>query len=377
MKKQLSFEAALLLLTTLAWFVAGRAGVAAEWHVHLQTGADRNSGSVDSPLATIQAAINAASPGDTIHLHPARSVYRQSGSIRGKSGITIEGNGVTLDGADPLPEGGWETVEENLFRRRLPRTAMDRHLLVVRGVMERMGRTQSANSAAFPPISELRMGQFCFQPIDERDGWLYVRGSTDRLEWATRVNGIATSGVCRKITIRNLNARNFLNDGFNVHGDTREMLCENIDGYDCFDEGFSAHDTCECTIVNGRFWGNENGVADVNSAETVYHRSEFRGNVNIDVLLVGKSHRLVDCKIINSTTAAAVVAGPRSAEQTFELTLEQVSISTVDRTDPARVRINGGKLNITDCVFENVSFIPLGAELKAHQLRINGSAFKP
>ena len=50
----------------------------------------------------------------------------------------------------------------------------------------------------------------------------------------------------------------------NVHGDARGLKFYNIVGYDCFDEGFSAHDTCECEIIGGRFYGNENGIADVN-----------------------------------------------------------------------------------------------------------------
>ncbi|WP_146115809.1 MULTISPECIES: hypothetical protein [Pirellulaceae] len=337
---------------------------AAEWHVNSPTGSDANAGSLDAPLQTLQAAINKAVEGDVIHLHPQGAVYRQAGHFRAKSGITIEGNGVTLDGADPLPDTGWELVEEGLYRRKLPRTPLDRHLLIFDGRMERMGRTQSSNSPEFPPVAQLKANQFCFENIDEKTGWLYVRGDVSKLQWSTRVNGIATSGVCERLVIRNLRARNFLNDGFNVHGDCRQLVFETIEGFDCFDEGFSAHESAECSIASGKFYGNENGIADVNQAETIYRNCEFYGNVNVDVLLIGRKHSLVDCQIINGTTASALVAGPRAGDESFSLNLERVSIETRDKQLPARVRIDGGVVTIHDCRYENVEFNAAGAKVQ-------------
>ena len=359
----------LLLLTSAAQ--------AADWHINPMIGSDDNEGTAEAPFATIQKAVDTYSAGDTIHLHPEGAVYRQGVLINGKSDLTIEGNDVTLDGSDPLPTDGWETIEPDLFRRKLPRAKWERHLLIQNGKMERMGRTQASNAPDFPAAADLKLGEFRFENIDEQEGWLYVRGNVKNLTWSTRINGLATGGKCRNITVRNLNTRYFLNDGFNVHGDTQGLKCENITGYDCFDEGFSAHDTCVCEVVGGKFWGNENGIADVNSAITVYHDSEFRDNFHTDVLLAGLSHRMVNCRIINSTKAAAMVAGPRTKDQGFELTLEKFSISTENKTEPARVRINGGKLQITDSNFANTAFIPLGAELKAQNLKVNGADYLP
>jgi len=336
---------------------------AADWHVDPTVGSDRQVGSQEAPFKTLQAAINKAAQGDVIHLHPQGAVYRQSAHFRARSGITIEGNGVTLDGADPLPSTGWEEVEEGLFRRQLSRTPLDRHLLLFDGRMQRMGRTQSANSPKFPPVAELKANQFCFENIDEASGWLYVRGDVSKLQWATRVNGIATSGQCRDLVVRNLRARNFLNDGFNVHGDCRALRFENIAGFDCFDEGFSAHESAECSIVGGSFYGNENGVADVNQAETHYRDCEFFGNVNVDVLLIGRTHSLVDCQIINTTSASALVAGPRAGETSFSLLLKRVSIQTRDKKEPARVRLDGGEVTFEALTTGNVEMNTAGAEV--------------
>lgn len=336
---------------------------AADLHVNPLVGSDATDGSSEAPFKTLQAAINKAVEGDVIKLHPRGAVYRQSGHFRSQVGITIEGNGVTLDGADPLPATGWEEVEDGLYRRKLPRTPLDRHLLIFDGRMERMGRTQSSNSPKFPPVSELKPRQFCFENIDEKSGWLYVRGDISKLEWSTRVNGIATSGECRKLAVRNLRARNFLNDGFNIHGDCRDLKFNGIQGFDCFDEGFSAHESAQCTVDRGAFFGNENGVADVNQAETIYRVCRFFGNVNVDVLLIGRKHALIDCQIVNATNASALVAGPRAGEESFFLHLERVSIETKDKEQPARVRLDGGKVTFEDCQFGNVDLNTTGAKV--------------
>ncbi len=337
---------------------------AAEWFVHHQQGRDENPGSRKDPVQTLQRAIRLAQPGDRITLLPPGAVYRQSATLNGQTDLTIEGHGVTLDGADPLPSDGWEQVESDLHRRRLPRPQWDRHLLIIDGVAQRMGRTQVSNAPPFPAPEELKEGEFCFESIDEKDGWLYVRGSLHNLEWAVRPNGIATGGTCERITIRNLDARHFLNDGFNIHGRCTELVCEDIQGYDCFDEGFSAHDLCECTIRNGTFWGNDNGVADVNQARTAYFDSVFFNNVNNDVLLIGAGHRLVDCQIRNETNAAALVAGPRGTPpEPFEL--ELINLEVVGMAEhSASVRINGGEIRIRGGRFENVRFNSQGATVK-------------
>lgn len=348
------------LLGGLATVLLGQPLDAAQWHVNCETGADTNSGRQDSPFATIQTAIKTARDGDVIELHPKGAVFRQSATFSNRSNLTIEGNGVTLDGADPLPADGWDEVEPGLARRRLPRTALDRHLLIAEGRMERMGRTQSANSPTFPAVADLKPGQFCFENDGEKEGWLYVRGSTKNLGWATRVNGIATGGTCRNLVVRNLNTRNFLNDGFNIHGDSRELRFEAITGYDCFDEGFSAHETSECRIDGGRFSGNENGVADVNASETVYRNCEFTGNVNVEVLFAGAAHHLIDCRIVNTTAVTALSAGPRARDAAFDLKLIRVAIDAPNREKPGRARVSGGTLTVEEGTLGNMNFDSTG-----------------
>jgi len=342
----------LLLLLSLP-----TAGQASEFYMNAATGDDRNAGTEASPLATAQKAVALASPGDTIHLFPEGAVVRQEISLNGKEGITIDGHGVTLTGADPLPADGWETVRPNLARRRMPQTIMQRHLLIVRGKANRMGRSPTVNTP-FPLPEQLQPGQFCWQDIDEKQGWLYVCGPREGLEWSVRMSGVRTSGRNRDITLRNINCRHALNDGFNIHGDCRGLQCANITGYDNFDEGFSAHDTCQCWIAGGRFWGNDNAVADVNQADTFYRNCEFRDSVSTEVLFQGGKHSLDDCRIVaqgrNAFLAVSTqISRTNPTRVAVECRLTNCRIDSID-APPRTFLLKDADVTITDCQLEQV-----------------------
>lgn len=333
------------------------AGQAAEIYVNVQTGDDKNPGTRDRPLATAQRAIVKAQRGDMVHLLPEGAIVRQMIVLAGKEGITIDGHDVTLTGADPLPTEGWEPIGPELGRRRMPQTAMKRHLLIVRGKANRMGRSPTV-AQPFPPPESLQPGQFCWQDIDEKEGWLYVRGPREGLEWSVRMAGVLTTGHNRDITIRNLNCRHALNDGFNVHGDCRGLKCTNIGGYENFDEGFSAHDTCECWIDGGRFWGNDNAAADVNQTDTFYRNCEFRDSVSTEVLFQGGKHSLDDCRIVatgkNAFLAVSTKVGKDNPQYVpVECRLTRCQIRSADEP-PRIVLLSDATVFLTECQLERV-----------------------
>ncbi len=345
------------VLIVLGWVMLHvAAGQGSEIYVNVQTGNDQNPGTHDQPLATAQRAVAKAQRGDLIHLFPEKAVVRQMIVLAGKEGITIDGHNVTLTGADPLPTEGWEQISPDLARRRMPQTAMKRHLLIVGGKANRMGRSPTV-SPPFPPPDRLQPGQFCWQDIDDKDGWLYVCGPRDGLEWSVRMAGILVSGHNRDITIRNLNCRHALNDGFNIHGDCRGLKCINITGYENFDEGFSAHDTCECWIDAGRFWGNDNAVADVNQADTFYRNCEFRESVSTEVLFQGGQHSLDDCRIVatgkNAFLAASTTVGKDNPQYVpVKCRLTRCQIRGVDV--PRIFLLSDATVFLTECHFEQV-----------------------
>lgn len=327
---------------------------AADWYVHADASVGDNAqdGSKDAPLATLQRAVTLASAGDTIHLLPEGALFRQRVLLRsGDDQLTIEGNDCTLSGAEPIPDEGWQSAGEGLWKRRIGIPRWQRHLLIVDGRAESMGRTPSTpKTEPFPVAEQLRAGQFRFDLIDgdEKEGWLTVRAdpAEHALEWGTRAVGLATSGKFRGLTVRNLNARHCLNDGFNIHGDARELVFEGISGYDNYDEGFSAHGSCECVIRDSRFTGGDHAVADVGQAETYYERCFFGAAINCNVLFQGGVHSLTDCVIEVADTETALSITNSGGE---DLPLAKLRVDGLEiRTAEGRTANSGGNVVLGD-----------------------------
>jgi hypothetical protein len=108
---------------------------AADFHVDTEAGDDARDGlaaTVESatrgPVRTIQRALRAAGPGDTVHLAASREPYRESLLLSGPSNwkhaggepgrpLVIDGHGATLTGAEPCPSVGWEPWQGRVYRR--------------------------------------------------------------------------------------------------------------------------------------------------------------------------------------------------------------------------------------------------------------------
>lgn len=92
---------ACLLLTLFCTTASAR-----DWIVNPETGADTNAGTADAPLATTQAAVDKAGPGDNVILEPAGATYLQSIDLsKAPTGLILDGNGVTLDGGGVREHG--------------------------------------------------------------------------------------------------------------------------------------------------------------------------------------------------------------------------------------------------------------------------------
>lgn len=117
---------------------------AREIYIDNLTGNDQHAGTADAPLRSARRGAMMAAAGDTIHLLPKGSVYREMITLADKRDLTIEGHDCIVSGADPLPfdPAAWEKVSEGLHRIRLKRTTQDRHILIVDGKGITMGRTK-------------------------------------------------------------------------------------------------------------------------------------------------------------------------------------------------------------------------------------------
>ena len=79
---------------------------ARDWIVNPESGADTSDGSAAAPLATAQAAVDKAGPGDRVVLLPEGAIYRQCIDLgKAPAGMVLDGNGVTLDGGGEREHG--------------------------------------------------------------------------------------------------------------------------------------------------------------------------------------------------------------------------------------------------------------------------------
>ncbi len=300
-------------LCGLAFFALfSNIAISRDWFINPESGNDENNGSETAPLATAQVAVNRAVAQDRVILLPENAIYRQSIKLGSRnSDLIIIGNGVTLTGARTLDISKWEELEPDLHRIKLPPPSMNRHMLVVDGKAVKFGNDTSGVTE-FPETADLKAGEYRWELIDENSGWLIFRGPVEKVERATASSGFATSGKLRNVKVFNLKARHFLNDGFNIHGDARGMQFFAIEGSENFDEGFSAHDTSECWVTDGKFFRNENAVADVNNADTYYESCTMGESENFEIMFQGGRHSLVNCTVIPGEGSVPISISPGS-----------------------------------------------------------------
>ncbi|NRB75043.1 MAG: glycoside hydrolase family 88 protein [Verrucomicrobiales bacterium] len=341
---------------------------ARDWYINPLTGETGNEGTADSPLSLIQIAVDRAQPGDRIILLPEGALYRQSVTLnKRQSGLEIVGNGVTLSGAIPLEPKDWEDLGDGLRRIRLPRTQLDRHMLIINGKVQRMDRYCN-QQAPFPAAEDLKEGEFRWDLDNETRGWLTYRGDVSNLEWAKRGNGFSTEGDVRNIKVFDLAARHFLNDGFNIHGNARGMQFFGITGHDNFDEGFGAHGTSVCWITASRFFGNENAISDQDEADTYYENCFFGASRFADVVFFGGRHSLINCNIVSSGESVPIKVRsgitPDSSDQGIaaSLVLKNISVD-VSKTSNPRVDVGPSvTLFVDSATRRNIS----GLEITKH-----------
>src|SRR5690606_4979959 len=202
---------------------------------------------IDPEVPTIARAIKLAAPGDTIHLE-AGKVYRDYAGFHGKKGepgkpITLDGHGAVLEGSDPLDPVRWSEVSPGLFAaEELPLALSDavigRWFFLFDGKMQLMGRTSKGKSAALKAPGDLQPGEWTFVKDPSRDtlssrrihGTFYLRIAPGlsladtNIAVPVRSAGVQFSGDNAHLVIRNLTATHPYNDGFNIHGDCRDIL---------------------------------------------------------------------------------------------------------------------------------------------------------
>jgi len=300
---------------------------------------------VGKEAPTIHAAIKAAQPGDTIHLEP--KVYRDYAGFYLKKGepgkpITLDGHGATLEGCDPIDPAKWREISPGLFANDdllpgLSDAAIGRWFFLFDGKMQLMGRTSKGRSASLKKPQELQAGEWTFVKDASREkppskaiyGTFYLKlGAGQTLAEAKvfapmRSAGVQFGGDNAHLVIKNLTATHPYNDGFNIHGDCRDVVFENIRAIECGDDGISAHESAQYRVDGFISIGNSTGICDTGTAQTSYNRVFIADCIGFDLYFLDNGRYKLTNAVIFSKAQNPFTVTSREGQQ-CELEMDNV-----------------------------------------------------
>lgn len=306
-----------LVIRTLAFFLITHSLAALQ--VDPVMGNDANDG-IAAPVRTIACAITLAGPGDTVHLAPG--TYYESVNLSNKHGqpgkpITVDGHGAVIDGSEPLPAEGWESVGAGLFRKvglmpSMPEATLSRWYFIWDGHMNRMNRVSKGFRAPLLPVADLQPGQWTYVQAEDAFYLKLPEGQTletANIRYPLRGNGVIFSRTGSHLVVRNLTCTHVHNDGYNIHGDQKDLVFENIAAIECGDDGFSAHETGECRIDGFTSIGNATGMCDIGESITHFKNVFISGCLGHDVFFIGSTAHSIENALIESSALSSVTIG--------------------------------------------------------------------
>ncbi|HWL51455.1 MAG TPA: right-handed parallel beta-helix repeat-containing protein [Chthoniobacteraceae bacterium] len=375
---------------TLALLLLGLSPLAARtWQVDPAKGDDA-ARAEGEPLRSVAKAIALAQPGDVIEITATQEPLREGIVIANRSGtqeqpIVIEGNGVELLGTAPLP-ATYEEVRPGVFRfpglvkplfgkepnSKAIGSTFARFFTVWNGKPNHMGRSSKGDRPALPKVEALRPGEWT---LEEETLSLVIAlepGRTPEMEKITTPvvhNGVAVRGNSSHWIIRNLNVRQVLNDGFNLHGANSAIVFEKISATECGDDGISAHGTCELKVDGFVGRGNSTGICHINESRSVQENITLVENNAWNLMLLGSGEHVVKKSVVGVGKK-----GVRFAQQQdgpCRVTLEEVRfVEEADHADGKTAAADGKAPIIhagkgSEVVFDRVEVLQAGGTVDA------------
>jgi hypothetical protein len=281
-----------------------QAGPGRDFYVNNVKGDDSDDGLAaekgarGGPVRTLSKGVSLLNPGDTLHLAVTDEPYRETltlgddfGGVPGKP-ITIDGHGATITGSDPLRWDSWNSAGDGLYKSTkfideleefTDESKLGRVFLVFDGVVQHMDRSMKGKKAQLKAPGALKPGEWTFE-ASERAFYLRIAGdpAEARVEAPYRRNGVtvrAPKVAATHVIVRNLIVCRVLNDGYNLHGSSRDFLLQNIAALECGDDGISPHETNEVEIDG--FWsvGNSTGMGNGYLSKTKARNVRLEGNL--------------------------------------------------------------------------------------------------
>jgi hypothetical protein len=352
---------------------------------------------IDPDVPTIHHAIKLAAPGDTIHLE-AGKVYRDYVGFYGKKGepgkpITLDGHGAILEGSDPLDPAQWREVSPGLFAAddllpNLSDAVIARWFFLFDGKMRLMGRTSKGRSEPLKEPKDLQPGEWTFVKDPSREkppskaifGSFFIRLAPGaafadaKIAVPVRSAGVQFGGDNAHLVIRNLTATHPYNDGFNIHGDCRDVVFEKIRAIECGDDGISAHESAQYTVDGFVSIGNSTGICDTGTARTSYRNVFIADCVGFDLFFLDEGrYSLTNALILSRAQNPFAVTGRDAGD--CRLTLENVHFRRLVEPRVGNVALRAGVTG-TRCTFEGLDWKVAGSLAWKNSL-LNGSPSEP
>jgi len=333
-----------------------------ELHVNPATGNDANDG-IGRPFKTIARAVRLAEAGDTIHLAP--TTYYESIDLTLKHGemgrpITVDGHGAVIEGSEPVSKAEWEQVSAGLYRKQhlIPRiddAIIQRWFMLWNGKMNHMGRTSKGIRAPFKKPEDLQADEWTYVAAEDS---FYVKLAPDqdldaaKIRYPRRSAGVIESISGSHLLVRNITSAHVYNDGCNIHGMTRDCRFENITSLECGDDGFSAHEDCQCEIDGFVSIGNSTGLADVGSSHTHYRHVIIRDCLGVDVLVMGDGDHSIEDGVITSTAHSPLTLDGQTGRDGHSGALRLKNVRFERAGAPAEISVGKGmRFSADHCTF--------------------------
>lgn len=316
----------------------------------------------DGGYASIQAAINAAKPGDVIHLDPQLSPYRERANFTNKSGkadlpIVLDGHGAMILGSEPIDPSQWEDCGDGVWRSRalaerlrIQNSIVNRFFFVFDGRPEYMGGASKHRAPTLKKPSELAVGQWTYSKDENA---FYLRIASDlpladaAIEVPIRSTGVQMRGNASHLVIRNLKVRHAWNDGFNIHGQCSDIVFENIEAIECGDDGISAHGQCQIVVNGFVSRGNANGICHVNESQSISSNVHISKSRAYDIYLLNESSHELNHVVVDAGSPRGVVFTVGTQVQVSGLVVQA-------EQSPVDVLIgNGATVHVDRSVFWN------------------------
>ena len=259
-------------------------GGSREYYADPVGGSDANDGlSAAKAFKTLMRATRALKAGDVLNLAP-EAVFHESLVIvtsgTETAPIVIHGNGAVLSGMQPIDPGKWEALGDDLWFQPSDRcwgALRPRVFIGDEMISPVCGNPAKVDPAKLGPRTAIWQQKGVYFRAE--------KGKTPR-DYAL-AGGIGASKGSHSgliidgksyIVVDGLVAEHFPNDGFNIHGTCRGIVCRNIVARYNGDDGFSIHDDVLATVVGLHSHHNDFGIQDVGFAQTVVSGAVIEDN---------------------------------------------------------------------------------------------------